>query len=81
MDIGGVSISYYLGDQRYSYIELLYSTDGTNFKRVFRGQSTGTTSEYESIEIPGKARYVRVVGNGNSAGSEGVSMSELRAFK
>ncbi len=80
MDIGGVSIAFYDGDKRKSFFEILYSEDGTNFRRVFDGDSTGLTSGWESISIPGRVRYIRYVGYGNST-SGWNSITELRAFK
>lgn len=80
IDISGVAVSYYDGNLRNFLYELWYSEDGINFKRVFNGESTGETNEYESLAIPGKVRYIRYVGNGNS-GSPWNSLTEFRAYR
>ena len=81
MDISGVAIAFYDGKLRQTKFELLYSEDGTNFKRVFDGMSTGKTNDYDTLAIPGKVRYIRLVGNGNTAGSAWNSITEFRAYK
>ena len=80
-DIKGVAIAYYNGGSRRFKYDLLYSEDGENFKRVFSGMSTGETNDYETLEIPGKVRYIRYVGKGNSDGNAWNSITEFRAFK
>ncbi|MBQ4630835.1 MAG: discoidin domain-containing protein [Clostridia bacterium] len=80
MDISGVAVAFYTGHTRYQYYEIMYSEDGVNFTRVWEGSSLGTTSEYESLAIPGRVRYIRLIGNKNST-SVWNSVSELRAYK
>ena len=80
MDIQGIAMSLHSGDKRRAKYELLYSEDGYNFTRVFIGESTGTTSGYEYLLIPGRARYIRIIGNGNTS-SLWNSISEFRAVK
>ena len=80
MDISGTALSFMDGDKRYQYLDIAYSEDGINYKKVFSGQSTGKTSEYEYYLIPGKARYIRVYGHGNST-SNWNSITEFRAIK
>lgn len=79
-DISGVALSFMDGDKRYQYLDIAYSEDGVNYKKVFSGQSTGVTSEYEYYLMPGKARYIRVYGHGNST-STWNSITEFRAIK
>ncbi len=79
-DISGVSIAFYDGDLRSFVFDILYSEDGINFKRVWRGMSSGTNNDYESIAIPGRARYIRYIGNGNTGGSDWNSITEFRAY-
>lgn len=79
-DIEGVSMAFYDGDIRSFIYELWYSEDGINFKKVFKGQSTGTTSDWESLAIAGRVRYIRFVGNGNTS-SKWNSITEFRAYR
>lgn len=79
-DISGVAISFHVGDTRSTKYDLLYSEDGTNFKRVFSGNSLGTTADYESVAAAGRVRYIRFVGYGNSKNGW-VSVKEIRAYK
>lgn len=80
IDINGVSISFYDGDLRKQKYDLLYSEDGVNYKRVFSGNSLGTTTDYESVAAPGRVRYIRFAGYGNSS-SNWNSVTEIRAYK
>lgn len=80
MDIKGIAISFYSGDTRISKYDIMYSVDGFNYTRVFTGSSCGETPEYEILDIPASARYIRYVGNGNST-STWNSVTEFRAFK
>lgn len=79
-DIEGVAVSFYDGALRNFIFDLLYSEDGINFKRVFSGKSTGKTNDYEYLAIPGKVRFIRYVGYGNS-GSSWNSITEFRVYK
>lgn len=57
----------YLGNQRKQYFTLEVSTDGINYASVADVTTSGTTTDYEYIKLNSvKARYVRVVGMGNS---------------
>ena len=77
-DIDGVCIAFADGDKRENYVDLLYSEDGENYKRVWSGASSGKTAGYETLKIPGRVRYIRIIGNGNST-SVWNSISEVRA--
>lgn len=65
--ISSVDISYFKGDERINYLTIELSDDGTTFREVFSGQSSGKTAETETYSFPEqKARFVRIIGNGNS---------------
>ncbi len=81
MDISGISLAFYDGNLRSFVFDILYSEDGTNFKRVWSGMSSGTSNGYESIALPGTVRYIRYIGNGNTGGSNWNSITEFRAYK
>lgn len=65
--ICGIDIAWYKGDQRVNDFVVAVSTDGTIYKTVYSGESSGTTTDPESYDIPETpARYVRITVNGNS---------------
>lgn len=80
MDISGTALAFYSGSLRYSMFDIMYSEDGTNFKRVFTGRSTGTTDGFEYLPIPGRVRYIRYIGRGNST-STWNNITEFRAYR
>ncbi|MGC3978571.1 MAG: polysaccharide lyase family 8 super-sandwich domain-containing protein [Paludibacteraceae bacterium] len=81
-NVYAIDIAYYLGTSRLSYFNVQTSTDGTNFTTVLSNQTTsGLTDEMERYKFsqPVSARYVRIVGNGNSTGGENWnSITEVR---
>lgn len=82
-EFDGVALGFFKGDTRNCYFDIMYSEDGINFKKVFNGESTGETAELESLPIPGKARYIRYVGYGNSYIPSAVwnSVTEFAVYK
>ena len=48
-----------------------------DYKRIYQGQSSGKTSDYEFLQTPVRARYVRYVGDQHTAGDWN-SLGELR---
>ena len=65
--VDAVSIASYVGNTRVSYFDVDTSRDGTNWGLVFTGQSSGTTTNLERFDCTNSwARYVRIVGRGNS---------------
>jgi hypothetical protein len=76
----GVRIAWYNGNQRTNKFVVSTSTDGSTFKQVYSGVSSGTTTNFESYGFTaGAARYVRVTVNGNSQ-SNWASITELRVL-
>ncbi|WP_171650279.1 S-layer homology domain-containing protein [Paenibacillus foliorum] len=69
--IGYLGIGFNAGKVRKSFFDILVSNDGIAWTPVLEGQeSSGTTEEVELVNLSGKnisARYVRYLGNGNSA--------------
>ena len=77
--VDAVSIAFYAGDQRLSYLDINLSGDSTNWAQVFTGQSGGTTTNLQRFDCINRwARYVRIVGHGNSQGSGWNSYTEVR---
>jgi len=66
-NLSTVKIAWYRGDQRRASFDVETSTDGSNWTRVFSGNSSGTTLQLESYDVAdSQASYVRIVGHGNN---------------
>ena len=63
-----VSVAFFMGDSRYAYFAIEISVDGVTFERVYDGTSSGTTLQLQEFVLGDtlQARYVRIVGYGNS---------------
>ncbi|HZG56038.1 discoidin domain-containing protein [Paenibacillus sp.] len=62
-----VKIAFYNGASRTTAIDILLSTNGTSWTQAFSGSSSGTTTALETFDFAdASARYVRIVGHGNS---------------
>lgn len=69
-DISGVAVGIYDGAKRQNNFKIMISEDGALYKTVFDGKSTGqSANDYESYMFSSKARYIRYVGFGSSAGT------------
>lgn len=69
--VQSVNIAFYKGDQRQAYIDVELSEDGRTWKTVFSGASDGGSLERQTFGFTSqRAKYVRVVGRGNSASPE-----------
>jgi len=65
--VNRVQIAFYLGDQRTQAFDIQVSTDGGSWSTVFSGRSSGTTTGLQTFDFANvPARYVRIVGHGNS---------------
>ena len=66
--VGRMFISWYDGDKRKERFEIATSDDGSQWKVIFNGTSSGTAPDPEPCDIrPFTARYVRITGHGNTA--------------
>lgn len=66
--ISSVLLAFHNGDKRRSLIDIELSVDGEQWERKFSGQSNGNTLELEMFNFDKTpARYVRILGHGNSA--------------
>ena len=69
-EVQSINISWYVGDVRVSFFDVLYSEDGLSWVNVYSGESSGTSIFQESYGlIDAAARYVRIVGKGNNLNS------------
>lgn len=65
-----VKIAFYKGDQRVAFFDILVSTNGSSWTQVYSGQSSGTTNALQTFDFGDvAARYVRIVGHGNTQNS------------
>ncbi|CAI6079463.1 Ig-like domain-containing protein [Cohnella sp. JJ-181] len=63
-----VGISWRFGNQRQFFFDLLTSTDGQTWTKIYQGPSSGkVTDDYEIYDIPDTtARYLRIAVSGNN---------------
>ena len=79
-DLAGASVAWFKGDERVQSFELLAGAELNALAPIFDGTSSGQTLELEEVAInPVQARYVRLVGRGNTSqyGSQWTSVSEI----
>ena len=69
--VTSVQIAMYNGTSRVQYFDILARRDtSSDFVRIYRGQSSGTTVQLESYDVPNvAARQIRIVGRGGSDGN------------
>ncbi|MEO9968177.1 MAG: putative Ig domain-containing protein [Reichenbachiella sp.] len=68
--ITSVDIAFGLGDERTYDFSIELSSDGVSYSEVFNGTSSGTTLSLENFDFTDtQARYVKIIGGGNSASS------------
>ncbi len=78
--IDKIAVAFASGDVRNTIYILEISEDGNTFTEVFNGHSSGTTLEYDFIDIGGKnAKYIRLTGYGNTKNNWN-SVTELAAL-
>lgn len=74
--VGAVGLAWHRGDTRRHDFRIQTSSDGTAWTTRFSGSSSGATLQPEIYDIPDtSARYVRVVGYGNT-GNDWTSIAE-----
>lgn len=78
--LNGVAIAWFKGDQRQASFAIEVSPDGQDWLEVYQGQSSGTTLGLElySFNIT-PARYVRIIGHGNTSNNWN-SLTEVRIY-
>ena len=66
----GLAVYQENNEGRKQYFEILLSEDGRNYKKVYAGETSGTTLEEEIFKFtPTNARYIRIQCNGTSVGN------------
>jgi hypothetical protein len=65
--VSSVSVAWFSGASRAYYFTVEVSKDGVSWSEAYSGESTKTTNEQEHYRFkPVKARYVKLIGQGNS---------------
>jgi unsaturated chondroitin disaccharide hydrolase len=65
--IAGLTIAWYLGNTRRASFAIQTSGNGTSWTARWSGQSSGTTTQHKPYDLAGvTARYVRILGHGNT---------------
>lgn len=78
--VSGVKIAFQDGTTRVAKFDVLTSTDGSHWTKVYSGQSSGTTNELQSFSFADTAaRYVRIVGHKNTVNAWN-SFTEVAIF-
>jgi hypothetical protein len=66
--ISAVSVAIFNGTTRRAYFNIEGSIDGQQWTTLMSGESSGTTVQPEAFLLqPTQARYIRIMGSGNSA--------------
>lgn len=79
--IGYVGIAFYKGDLRSTRLDIETSNDAITWTNVFSGNSRATTANMQAFDIPDTdARFVRIVGHGNSDGSTFTSLTDVMIY-
>ncbi|GAB2840803.1 polysaccharide lyase family 7 protein [Lentzea nigeriaca] len=76
--VSAVSIAWHRGDQRTATFDLQTSADGSTWAPAAEGLTSRRTLAQVAYDIPdAEARYVRIVGHGNSSGNGWNSITEV----
>jgi hypothetical protein len=78
--ICGTDIAWYRGNLRQVSFAISSSTDGSSFKNVFVGKSSGTTQYFERYDFPDvNAKYLKLTVDGNTE-NNWASITEIGVF-
>jgi hypothetical protein len=73
-----VDISWFRGAERVNDFSILVSNDGTNYRNIFSGESSGSTNALESYNVPDtSAKFLRIVVTGNTE-NQWASINEVK---
>ena len=79
--VDAITVACFNGNARKTLFSLYISMDGENYEKVFEGESSGTTNDYEIYEVGGKqAKFVKLIGKGNTVNGWN-SITEFGALK
>ena len=75
--VKSIDIAFFKGNERVTFFEIEVSEDGENYLNVLNAESSGESLEFESFDIIDMdARFVRIIGHGNSS-SQWNSITEV----
>ncbi len=77
-----LNIAWYKGDSRTADFDIQVSEDSVNWTSVLTNQvSSGTSVDFQRVDLPNEmcAKYIRIVGNGNSE-NEWNSITEVEIY-
>ena len=78
--VSDVAIAWFQGDRRRTFFAIETSVNGDDWMEVFRGGSSGATSDFETYTFAAAAaRYLRIVGDGNAADAW-ISIHEVECY-
>lgn len=78
--VDALTFAFYLGTERVTYFDISLSEDGVNWNKVYNGESSGQTDDYESYAVGSqKARYIKIDAKGTNIGSWN-SFSEIEVY-
>ena len=76
--VTSVDMAFFKGNERQGHFSIELSMDGENFNSVYSGSSSGTTLDLENYDfVDQNARFVRIIGMGNSS-NEWNSITEVK---
>ncbi|MBS2099838.1 discoidin domain-containing protein [Carboxylicivirga linearis] len=76
--VTSVDMAFFKGNERQGHFSIELSMDGENFNSVYSGSSSGTTLDLENYDfVDQSARFVRIIGMGNSS-NEWNSITEVK---
>lgn len=79
--VGYLGIGFYKGDQRKTLLDIETSTDGVSWTAGFSGWSSQLTTALQAFNLGEvSARYVRIIGHGNSDGSVFTSLADVHIY-
>ncbi|WP_116953510.1 CBM96 family carbohydrate-binding protein [Jiangella endophytica] len=80
-EVSAAAVAFYNGHTRTSTFDVLASRNGSSWNELLTGAvSSGTTDDLETYDLEtSRARYLRIVGHGNSV-SDFNSILEVRAY-
>ena len=65
--VAGIMIAWYQGTTRQAHFDVQTSSNGTSWTTRWFGSSSGTTTQTEPVDFTDvSARYVRILGHGNT---------------
>ena len=77
--IDDVDIAFYKGDQRRTRLDIQVSNNASSWQTLWSGQQPAQTTALQKINVQDtNARYLRIVGHGNDAGTMWNSLTEVR---